>query len=143
MVRNSEWLAPLLESGLLRGSFIPPSRIRDLRDLTGIAVQHMNRQSVTNAKAKVLGDIEEARVIQGADGSVDQHDAAEASRKACVGRERRISRQGWVRAVNVQEPYGGHTSAKDSPNGAWRLPSTRTLSAWMLPWYVDATVHYG
>ena len=33
-VRDSEWLAQLLECGLLRGSFIPPSPIRDLRDLT-------------------------------------------------------------------------------------------------------------
>jgi transposase len=33
-VRDSEWLAQLLECGLLRGSFIPPFPIRDLRDLT-------------------------------------------------------------------------------------------------------------
>lgn len=33
-VKDSEWLAELLEHGLLRGSFIPPQPIRDLRDLT-------------------------------------------------------------------------------------------------------------
>ncbi len=33
-VKDSEWLAQLLEHGLLRGSFIPPAPIRDLRDLT-------------------------------------------------------------------------------------------------------------
>jgi transposase len=33
-VKDSEWLAELLEHGLLRGSFIPPEPIRDLRDLT-------------------------------------------------------------------------------------------------------------
>src|SRR4029079_16872264 len=33
-VRDSEWLAQLLECGLLKGSFIPPQPIRDLRDLT-------------------------------------------------------------------------------------------------------------
>ena len=33
-VRDSEWLAQLLECGLLRGSFIPPVAVRDLRDLT-------------------------------------------------------------------------------------------------------------
>jgi len=33
-VRDSEWLAQLLECGLLRGSLIPPAPIRDLRDLT-------------------------------------------------------------------------------------------------------------
>jgi transposase len=33
-VKDREWLAQLLEYGLLRGSLIPPEPIRDLRDLT-------------------------------------------------------------------------------------------------------------
>ena len=33
-VRDSEWLAQLLECGLLRSSLVPPAPIRDLRDLT-------------------------------------------------------------------------------------------------------------
>jgi transposase len=33
-VRDCEWLGQLLECGLLRGSFVPPQAIRDLRDLT-------------------------------------------------------------------------------------------------------------
>jgi transposase len=33
-VQDSEWLAQLLECGLLKGSFVPPPAIRDLRDLT-------------------------------------------------------------------------------------------------------------
>src|SRR2546426_10359223 len=33
-VRDCEWLAQLLECGLLRGSFVPPAAGRDLRDLT-------------------------------------------------------------------------------------------------------------
>jgi transposase len=33
-VKDSEWLAQLLEHGLLRASFIPPPAIRELRDLT-------------------------------------------------------------------------------------------------------------
>ncbi len=33
-VRDCEWLAQLLECGLLRGSFVPPRPVRDLRDLT-------------------------------------------------------------------------------------------------------------
>ena len=32
--RDSEWLAQLLECGLLRASFVPPRPVRDLRDLT-------------------------------------------------------------------------------------------------------------
>src|SRR6266542_4397822 len=33
-VRDCEWLAQLLECGLLRASFVPPRPVRDLRDLT-------------------------------------------------------------------------------------------------------------
>jgi transposase len=33
-VGDAEWLAELLEHGLLRGSFVPPVAIRELRDLT-------------------------------------------------------------------------------------------------------------
>ena len=33
-VKDSEWLAQLLECGLLRGSFIPPAKVAKLRDLT-------------------------------------------------------------------------------------------------------------
>jgi transposase len=33
-VLDAEWLAELLEHGLLRGSFVPPLAIRELRDLT-------------------------------------------------------------------------------------------------------------
>src|SRR3982751_4724453 len=32
--KDSEWLAELLQYGLLRSSFVPPQLIRDLRDLT-------------------------------------------------------------------------------------------------------------
>jgi transposase len=32
-VRDSEWLAQLLELGLLRGSFVPPAAQRELRDV--------------------------------------------------------------------------------------------------------------
>ena len=38
-VRDSEWLAQLLECGLLRGSLVPPPPIRELRDLTRYRVQ--------------------------------------------------------------------------------------------------------
>lgn len=34
-VADAAWLAELLEHGLLRGGFVPPAAIRELRDLTG------------------------------------------------------------------------------------------------------------
>ena len=33
-VKDCEWIADLLQHGLLRGSFVPPIEIQDLRDLT-------------------------------------------------------------------------------------------------------------
>src|SRR5690625_5122209 len=33
-VKDAEWLAKLLRSGLIEGNFVPPEEIRDLRDLT-------------------------------------------------------------------------------------------------------------
>lgn len=33
-VKDSEWLAQLLEAGLLKGSFVPPDEVRRLRDMT-------------------------------------------------------------------------------------------------------------
>jgi hypothetical protein len=33
-VKDSQWLAQLMEVGLLRGSFLPPGDIRAMRDLT-------------------------------------------------------------------------------------------------------------
>jgi transposase len=33
-VRDAEWIAELLAHGLLRGSFVPPVRVRELRELT-------------------------------------------------------------------------------------------------------------
>jgi hypothetical protein len=33
-VQDCAWLAELLEHGLLRGSFVPPAPIRELRELT-------------------------------------------------------------------------------------------------------------
>ena len=40
-VKDSEWLAQLLECGLLRASFVPPPPIRELRDLTRYRVQQV------------------------------------------------------------------------------------------------------
>ena len=33
-VKDCEWIAELLEHGLLRGSFVPPAPLRELRELT-------------------------------------------------------------------------------------------------------------
>src|SRR5207244_8458460 len=56
-VRDWWWLAQLLEHGLLRGSFVPPVPIRELRDLTryrAVLVQDRTREA--NRLHKVLTD---------------------------------------------------------------------------------------
>jgi transposase len=55
--RDSVWLAELLQHGLLRSSFVPPTPIRELRDLTRYRVtlcQECNR--IANRIQKVLED---------------------------------------------------------------------------------------
>lgn len=56
-VRDSEWLAQLLECGLLKASFVPPPAIRELRDLTRYRVQQVrDRAQEVNRLCKVLED---------------------------------------------------------------------------------------
>jgi transposase len=55
--RDSEWLAELLQHGLLKSSFVPPEPIRELRDLTRYRVtlcQECNR--IANRIQKVMED---------------------------------------------------------------------------------------
>ena len=55
--KDCEWIAELLQRGLLRGSFVPPQPTRELRDLTRYRVslaQECNR--VANRIQKVLED---------------------------------------------------------------------------------------
>jgi transposase len=56
-VKDCEWLAQLLQCGLLRGSFIPPLPQRELRDLTRMRIQLTHEMSaVANRIHKVLED---------------------------------------------------------------------------------------
>jgi transposase len=56
-VRDCEWLAQLLQHGLLKASFVPPRPIRDLRDLTRQRTQLIRQAaSVANRIQKVLED---------------------------------------------------------------------------------------
>jgi transposase len=55
--KDSEWIADLLQHGLLRASFVPPTPIRELRDLTwyrACLAQEINR--IANRIQKVLED---------------------------------------------------------------------------------------
>jgi transposase len=51
-VKDSEWIAQLLQCGLLRGSFVPPQPQRELRELT------RQRRQLVHAKASVANRIQ-------------------------------------------------------------------------------------
>src|SRR5436309_13680838 len=56
-IKDAEWIADLLQHGLLRASFVPPTPIRELRDLTryrASLAQEINR--IANRIQKVLED---------------------------------------------------------------------------------------
>ncbi len=56
-VKDCEWIAQLLQCGLLRGSFIPPRSQRELRDLTRMRTKLTQQMaSVANRIHKVLED---------------------------------------------------------------------------------------
>lgn len=56
-VSDAEWIAQLLQCGLLRGSFVPPRPIREIRDLTrGRTTLEQQRAAVVNRVHKVLED---------------------------------------------------------------------------------------
>ena len=53
--RDCEWIADLLQHGLLRGSFVPPTEIQDLRDLTRYRTELTQAQNrVANRIQKLL-----------------------------------------------------------------------------------------
>jgi transposase len=56
-VADSEWIAQLLQHGLLRASFVPPAPIRELRDLTRQRAQLVaEKAAAANRIQKVLED---------------------------------------------------------------------------------------
>jgi transposase len=56
-VKDSEWIAQLLQHGLLRPSFVPPRAVRQRRDLTRQRARLVSdKTSVANRIAKVLED---------------------------------------------------------------------------------------
>jgi len=54
---DAEWIADLLQHGLVRGSFVPPTPIRELRDLTRYRVSLVHEcNRIVNRIQKVLED---------------------------------------------------------------------------------------
>ena len=55
--KDCQWIADLLQHGLLRGSFVPPPPIRELRDLTRLRTSlRQDHTAVANRMQKILED---------------------------------------------------------------------------------------
>jgi transposase len=59
-VKDAQWLAQLMEVGLLRGSFLPPVKVRELRDLT--RYQTKLTEERTREKQRLLKMLEAAGI---------------------------------------------------------------------------------
>ena len=56
-IKDCQWIAELLQHGLVRGSFVPPTPIRELRDLTRMrASLRQDHTDVANRMQKILED---------------------------------------------------------------------------------------
>src|ERR1700757_4920391 len=55
--KDCQWIAELLQHGLVRGGFVPPTPIRQLRDLTRMrASLRQDHTAVANRRQKILED---------------------------------------------------------------------------------------
>ena len=92
-VSDAEWLAQLLQYGLLRGSVVPPAAIRELRDLTRGRVKLVDQTTaVANRLHAVLHDANQA-------GLGGQRHSRRLGPGRCSRRSSRASatRSGWRR----------------------------------------------
>ncbi len=58
--RDSKWICKLLLSGLLKGSFIPPKEIRELRDLVRLKRKYI--QQISSDKNRLIKTLEDANI---------------------------------------------------------------------------------
>ena len=54
--KDCEWIADLLQHGLLKGSFVPPTAVQDLRDLTRYRAElrHSQNRGLTAFRSGTL-----------------------------------------------------------------------------------------
>ena len=101
-VRDCEWIADLLAHGLLKGGFVPPAEIRDLRDLTryrtsliGERTREVNRLhklletaniKLTSVATDVMGVSTQAMLRSLLEGATDPDVLADLAKGVCSGR---------------------------------------------------------
>jgi transposase len=57
-IKDCQWIVDLLQHGLLRGRYVPPPPIRQLRDLTRLRTSlRQDHTAVANRMQKILEDV--------------------------------------------------------------------------------------
>jgi transposase len=113
--KDCEWIAELLQHGLVRGSFVPPTEIQDLRDLTRYRVELTQAQARTanriqklleQANVKLASVVSDTLGVSGQQmldaiiaGEQDPEQLADLARKRLRGKipELRLALEGRVR----------------------------------------------
>ncbi|MFD0598050.1 transposase [Catellatospora coxensis] len=131
-VKDAQWLARLMEVGLLRGSFIPPREVRRLRDLTRYQTKLTEERS--REKQRLLKTLKPA----GSSSTTSRRTPSGCPGGRCWRRWPRASVTRWCwRAW----PVG--CCATRPPSCGWRCraASTTTTASWSLcTWPVSTTL---
>jgi len=112
--RDCEWIAVLLQHGLLKGSFVPPTPIQDLRDLTRYRAEL--RQSQNRAK-RIQKFLEQANLKLSS--VARMHGGGESS--DCIVPTKCANQGGETSAERTK----GRRSAEETSRHRW-TPSQRT-----------------
>jgi transposase len=121
-IQDCAWIAQLLEHGLLRGSFVPPPPIRDLRDLTRYRKRLIqDRAREANRLHKVLQDAG-IKLASVASDILGLSGRAMLAARSWRGRPTPCSWPSWP----------GGNSGRNSPRCGrpWWGASGRTMPAW-------------
>jgi transposase len=104
-VQDSEWLCRLLRSGLLKGSFIPPRGIRELRDLTRYKRKLI--QTIVAEKQRVEKVLEDANIKLSSIASDTFGASGEANHRGVDERQVGSRRDGGVEQRETQTKERG------------------------------------
>ena len=97
-VRDAEWIAQLLEHGLLAPSFVPPPQIRRLRMLTRYRMQLMGDRTREMVRLELMLEDASHQVVLGGVQPEDGVGAGDADRDDRAARPTRFSSPTWRKA---------------------------------------------
>lgn len=121
-VKDCQWIAQLLQHGLLKGSFIPPREQRELRDLTRQRAQLMGEHSrIVNRIQKVL---EDANIKLG---SVASDVVGASGRLMLASHHGRGNQPGKTSRAGPDEVAGQDSATATSP--VWQSQRASSLDA--------------